>query len=252
MPLCLTLSSLPNSPCSLAIDPFTLLVLSSKCLTLQHHWPTEPFHLPHREPLLVYVYLISPALISFDKQLQNDWNSSPFVLEALKTAWDSISNKQLPDYSPYPDTLTRQEMRVQGNNMSLLFQVGQELQSRTLSSPVTQLHVHLTRTTTPTPQTNQVVNPETTQVTQTHQVTPITQTAETDPLNVDEPDFWLIWKSDTCWNWTSDLLTLHVMLYPLSYSVCQTLKPFQSVKTTTHVVQTCPSMCCRWKLTSPL
>ena len=23
----------------------------------------------------------------------------------------------------------------------------------------------------------------------------------------DEPDFWLIWKSDTCWNWTSDLLT---------------------------------------------
>ena len=32
----------------------------------------------------------------------------------------------------------------------------------------------------------------------------------------DEPDFWLIWKSDTCWNWTSNLLTLHVMLYPLS------------------------------------
>ena len=23
----------------------------------------------------------------------------------------------------------------------------------------------------------------------------------------DEPDFWLIWKSDTCWNWTSNILT---------------------------------------------
>ena len=141
MPSCLTLSSLPNSPCSLAIDPFTLLVLSSKCPTLQHHWPTEPFHLPHRELLLVYVYLISPALISFDKQLQNDRNGSPFVLGALKTAWDSISNKQLPGYLLYPDTLTRQEMRAQGNNVSSLFQVGQELQSRTLSSPATQSHV---------------------------------------------------------------------------------------------------------------
>ena len=28
--------------------------------------------------------------------------------------------------------------------------------------------------------------------------------------------FGWFWKSDTCWNWTSNLLTLHVMLYPLS------------------------------------
>ena len=75
-------------------------------------------------------------------------------------------------------------MRVQRNNASPHLQVGQELQSRTLSSPATQLHVCLTCTTTPTPQMNWAVNPETAPVTQTHQVTPITQTTETDPLNV--------------------------------------------------------------------
>ena len=181
---CLTSGSLSNFSLLIIYRTFDALGFASKCPTLHCHRPTEPFHLLHRELLLVYVNLISSTLISFDEQLQNDRNSSPFTFRALRTAWDSISNKRLPGYSPYPDAFTRQEMRVQGNNASPHLQVGQELQSRTLSSPATQSHVRLTHTTTPTLQTNRAVNPETTPVTQTHQVTPITRTTETDPLNV--------------------------------------------------------------------
>ena len=181
---CLTLGSLSKFSLLVIYCTLNILGFASKCPTLHRHQPTEPFHLLHRESLLVYVNLISSTLISFDKQLQNNRNSSPFTFGALRTAWDSISNKRLPGYSPYPDTFTRQEMRVQGNNASPHLQVGQELQSRTLSSPATQSHVHLTRTTTPTPQKNRAVNPETAPVTQTHQVTPITRTTETNLLNV--------------------------------------------------------------------
>lgn len=184
MQSCLTSGSLSKFSLLIIYCTLNALGFASKCPTLHCHQPTKPFHLLHRESLLVYVNLISSTLISFDEQLQNDRNSSPFTFGALRTAWDSISNKHLTGYSLYPDAFTRQEMRVQGNNASPHLQVGQELQSRTLSSPATQSHVHLTCTTTPTPQTNRAVNLETASVTQTHQVTPITRTTETDPLNV--------------------------------------------------------------------
>ena len=98
MQSCLTSGSLSKFSLLIIYCTLNALGFASKCPTLHRHRPTKPFHLLHRESLLVYVNLISSTLISFDEQLQNDRNSSPFTFGALRTAWDSISNKHLPGY----------------------------------------------------------------------------------------------------------------------------------------------------------